>query len=184
MGIRKVKDDTIYIEYERPAFYKRAFSTLLDFLILAIIFSGLVFATDSIVKLTPQNIAIQETYNTIREDSELYKYSASSIEQLVSIVTYYNNEDNIKDLSSSNIKVIYSSSLDFFYNSYLPRMIDDNKTISELQQQFDNDRLDYKFNGENYFIRSGEKIIENPSIKDSDFNTNFYENYIDRKSVV
>ncbi|MEG2269880.1 MAG: RDD family protein [Bacilli bacterium] len=178
MGIRKVEDNTIYVEYDRPAFYKRVFSALLDFLILAFVFMGLVMCTDMIVKTTDMNKGYQKDYDEIKENSQLYKLSGASHNELLSIVTYYTKAENIKDMSTSDVKAQYETALNYYYYTFLPANITDKKLAETTSAKYDKDRLEFKFNGVAYFVKNGENVVGNPAVGDADFNTNFYEKYI------
>lgn len=184
MAINKTENKyKYYVEYNRPSFYKRVFSLLLDGIIFVFIAFSLLYATDSIMKTTDYYNSVSRKYDQIKEDSGLYMLHEDS---LVLITSFYQIEENIVDLTPYDIKHNYMTALDYYFDVFLETKADFKiEDYATFQKFYDAKRLEFRHNSIAYFVLKDGNIIENPdaNLKNSDYIDDFYKDFIGKTAV-
>ncbi len=162
----------IHIQYERPVPSKRLFSSILDFLVFALIASLIFLGTRAIMEVTPSYKANEETYQSIQVNSGLYQKSTNGY--YYNIFHYYELQDN----DSTFEKIKLRNAIDAFIK-YSNEQSDTHKV--DVQKEYDNYRVNLKVDGVNYFMVENSEIKEVSGIPSSSFNKNAYGPFIEEK---
>lgn len=169
------------IAYYRVSFWKRITCIVFDLLICALICAGLFLGLRAIVNNSSKGKAYYSELNSLKEESGIYVYNAST-GLYQDLVTYYNAST---DISYGAKELGLQQAIDNFY-TFLEGKMDEEK-FQLIKEDYDNYRIDESLNyeGNAYFILDEEtnQVIKNEEAKISSKNyvENVYKPYFDNK---
>lgn len=171
--------DNVTIEYERPKTTTVIFSQLLDFLFLSLVCLLTFIASKAIIQNSSVYISKNEEFDSLKVESNLYIYYEDE-NRVTDIVTYYNS---ISDAPQSTIENELSSRIEKFYVFMSNET--SSETLLELENIYDDFRLNATENEVNYFVKSGNEIIKNSeaNFTSKEYVENIYKTYIDNYAL-
>lgn len=176
MEENELASSAIEIRYIRPKFHRRVLANVLDAIIFAFAFIGLFLGMRAIVTSNSYYQSVDSSMNSIKLESSLYVKDSSN--KLTDTVTYLKNDS---DLSASTRKSSAKKTIDSFIVYLGEKAGADSQ--KKVQDDYDSYRLKSTLTYENvaYFIKSGNKIIDNPdcAATDQTYFEKAYAPYID-----
>ncbi len=163
------------IHYYRPKFWKRVSAIFFDAILCILLSTAFFIGVNEIVKMQPSYIEELNELNEKKKDSSIFLVDDRGL--YIDIVSYYNK---LSDTTPGAKKIAYEHAIDEFI-IYIESF--DEEKANEIQKQYDEFRLNpgSTYNGEPYFIKDNDIIIQNPniSIPSRYYNENIYEPFLD-----
>ena len=153
------------ITYQRAKFWRRIFANLVDLLIFAVVAVFLFVGVRAIYMSTDKYQSKENRLTEMKLESSLYVEKDGEVVDVAGAIS------SDSDTTSSKMNRAKAAIEDFIEYAYTV----EGKTVGdEIQNSYDEFRLQQEFLSQPYFVKDNEQVVVNPDCKAS--YTNYFEN--------